>query len=60
MPPQPRLENLKATWRGAAGRGQGRGCLQEVRLAQGLLGPEVGRTLRACSHGGGVDPQAVS
>lgn len=27
---------------------------------QGILGPEVGRTLRAGGHGGGAGPQAVS
>lgn len=60
MPPEPRLEKLRATG-GARRGGTGGGArLEEVRLTHGILGPEVGRTLRAGSNGGGAGNQAVS
>lgn len=60
MPPEPPLEKLRAT--GGARRGGigGGALLEEVRLTHGILEPEVGRTLRFGSNGGGAGHQAVS
>lgn len=62
MPPEPRLEKLRATGGARRGGAEGGAGPEEVRLPDGILGPEVGRTLRAGGDGGGggAGRQAVS
>lgn len=60
MPPEPPLEKLRATSGARRGGAEGGAGPEEVRLPDGILGPEVGRTRLAGGDGGGAGRQAVS